>query len=150
MHGGRSYPRLREGPPAGFLYLSCFASDGRALLAGALSVTAIHFGLCSVVSCSLLASLSNHMRRRGLNDINEDLDVRRESSQHRKLREWHSLEAVISGVGCDCASSARRPAAVAVLPSLAPSRRSFFGLGNSAYSFSRFSRARTSASPNFA
>ena len=36
--------------------------------------------------------------RRGLKDIKENLDVRRESSQHCKLREWHSLEAVISAV----------------------------------------------------
>ena len=37
--------------------------------------------------------------RRGLNDLKENLDVRRESSQHRKLSSWHALEDVIRVVG---------------------------------------------------
>lgn len=34
--------------------------------------------------------------RRGLNDLKENLDVRRESSQHRRLAAWVSLEQVIA------------------------------------------------------
>ena len=37
--------------------------------------------------------------RRSLNDLKENLDVRRESSQHRRLAAWVSLEAVIAAVG---------------------------------------------------
>ena len=36
--------------------------------------------------------------RRSLNDMKENLDVRRESTQHRKLRSWHSLDDVIDAV----------------------------------------------------
>ncbi|MBN2451256.1 MAG: transposase [Lentisphaeria bacterium] len=36
--------------------------------------------------------------RRGLMDLKENLDVRRESSQHRKLSSWCSLEEVITAV----------------------------------------------------
>lgn len=36
---------------------------------------------------------------RGLNDLRENIEVRRESSQHRKLASWVSLEQVISAVG---------------------------------------------------
>jgi len=35
---------------------------------------------------------------RGLNDLKENLEVRRESSQHRKLSSWAALEDVIAGV----------------------------------------------------
>lgn len=37
--------------------------------------------------------------RRGLNDLRENIEVRRESSQHRKLASWVSLEQVIAAVG---------------------------------------------------
>ena len=37
--------------------------------------------------------------RRGLNDLKENIEVRRESSQHRKLASWVSLEQVITAVG---------------------------------------------------
>ena len=37
--------------------------------------------------------------RRGLNDLKENLDVRRESSQHRRLAAWISLEDVVAAVG---------------------------------------------------
>jgi putative transposase len=37
--------------------------------------------------------------RRGLNDLMENIEVRRESSQHRKLASWVSLEQVMSAVG---------------------------------------------------
>jgi hypothetical protein len=37
--------------------------------------------------------------RRGLNDIKENLDVRRESNQHRRLAAWVPLERVIEVVG---------------------------------------------------
>lgn len=37
--------------------------------------------------------------RRGLNDLRENVEVRRESSQHRKLAAWVSLEQVIAAVG---------------------------------------------------
>lgn len=42
--------------------------------------------------------------RSGLNDLKENLEVRRESSQHRKLKEWYSLEQVIAAVEkhCNC------------------------------------------------
>jgi len=36
--------------------------------------------------------------RRGLNDVKENLDIRRESTQHRKLSSWHSLADVIDAV----------------------------------------------------
>jgi len=36
--------------------------------------------------------------RRGLNDLKENLDIRRESSQHRRLRSWVDLDLVISAV----------------------------------------------------
>ena len=37
--------------------------------------------------------------RRGLNDLKENLDLRRESSQHRRLSSWQSLESVLAAVG---------------------------------------------------
>jgi len=37
--------------------------------------------------------------RRGLNDLKENLDLRRESSQHRRLAAWQSLESVLAAVG---------------------------------------------------
>ncbi len=37
--------------------------------------------------------------RRGLNDLRQNIEVRRESSQHRKLAAWVSLEQVIAAVG---------------------------------------------------
>jgi REP element-mobilizing transposase RayT len=37
--------------------------------------------------------------RRGLNDLRENIEVRRESSQHRKLASWVSLKQVMSAVG---------------------------------------------------
>lgn len=37
--------------------------------------------------------------RRGLNDLKENIEVRRESSQHRKLASWVSLDQVIEAVG---------------------------------------------------
>lgn len=37
--------------------------------------------------------------RQGLNDLKENLEVRRESSQHRKLAAWVSLDQVIAAVG---------------------------------------------------
>jgi len=50
--------------------------------------------------------------RRGLNGLTENLDIRRESSQHRKLNSWHSLEAVIRIVrkayGCPRSELLRR------------------------------------------
>ena len=36
--------------------------------------------------------------RRGLNDLKENLNVRRESTQHRRLTSWHSLDDVIDAV----------------------------------------------------
>jgi len=50
--------------------------------------------------------------RRGLNDLKENLDIRRESSQHRKLMSWRSLDEVIGVVGkaygCSRSSLLRR------------------------------------------
>ena len=37
--------------------------------------------------------------RRGLNDLKENLDIRRESTQQRNLTAWHSLEEVTAAVG---------------------------------------------------
>ena len=36
--------------------------------------------------------------RRGLNDLEQNLDIRRESSQHRKLKSWYSLDEVLDAV----------------------------------------------------
>jgi chromosomal replication initiation ATPase DnaA len=36
--------------------------------------------------------------RRGVNDLKDNLDVRRESTQQRNLASWHSLEEVIDAV----------------------------------------------------
>ena len=44
--------------------------------------------------------------RRGLNDLKENLDLRRESSQHRRLSAWHSLESVVAAVGTAYGSGA--------------------------------------------